>query len=174
MGLSLIQALYALPHGTHFSIPRGPYLNVSREICLTDALAAQTDYLVFVDTDMRFPAHAITQLIAHGKDIIGVHYNEKRLPPVSTVKIDDANDGLTVVKTFPAEPFQCAAVGTGLMAINLKRLTQCMALPCFQFGDENGKFMGEDVAFCRRARKAGLQVWVDPTIAAGHIGDFEY
>lgn len=174
MGLSLIHALYALPHGTNFSMPRGPYLDIAREKCLVDALAAKSDYLVFVDTDMRFPANAITQLIDAGKDIIGVMYNEKRLPPVSTVKLDDSADGLMVAKEIPDVPFQCASVGTGLMAINLARLIQCMAPPCFSYSSLNGQFMGEDIAMCRRARASGLEVWCDPTIPVQHIGDFAF
>lgn len=174
MGESLVHALYQLPHGTHFACPRGPYLDLARESCLVMALAAKSDYLVFIDTDIQFPADALTKLLAHGKDIIGGTYHEKRLPLVSTVKLNDLNDGATVAHTLPDAPFQCASVATGFMAINLKRLTACMAPPCFAYSSQGGQFMGEDVAFCRRARAAGLEVWCDPTIPLLHIGDFAY
>jgi glycosyltransferase involved in cell wall biosynthesis len=174
MGLSLIHALYQLPHGTHFVTPRGPYLDVAREVCLTEAITAKSDYLVFIDTDIGFQPDAISRLLAHGKDVIGGNYHEKRHPLTSTVKYDDANDGLRVQKVLPAAPFRCAAVGTGFMAINIARLTACMAPPCFAYFSEGAGFGGEDVAFCRRARAAGLEVWCDPTIPLQHIGDFAY
>ena len=34
--------------------------------------------------------------------------------------------------------------------------------------------IGEDFLFCDRARDAGFEVWVDPTIKLGHIGVMEY
>lgn len=174
MAESLIYALYQLPHETNFEFPRGAYLDIAREVCLTKAIATKSDYLVFVDTDMRFPPDALVKLLSHGKDIIGGLYHEKRFPLVSTVKITDANDGLVIAKEIPDEPFQCAAIGTGFMAIKIDRLIQCMAPPCFSYSSQGGQFMGEDVAFCRRARKAGLEVWCDPTIPLQHIGDFAY
>lgn len=34
----------------------------------------------------------------------------------------------------------------------------------------NGEFWGEDYVFCRRAREAGVQIWVDPLITFDHAG----
>lgn len=33
-----------------------------------------------------------------------------------------------------------------------------------------GEFWGEDYVFCRRARKAGFKIWIDPTIKLDHAG----
>jgi len=174
MGLSLAQAVIGLPYALHFSIQRGPYLETNRDACVTDALSVKSDYLVFIDTDIAFPPEALGQLIAHGKDVVGGNYYEKRLPLVSTVKLlGQAFDGQMVQRTFPTAPFQCAAVATGFLCLDLKRVVQCMAPPYFCFGTKDGKLRaGEDVEFCLRARKAGLQVWCDPTISLWHIGDY--
>lgn len=32
----------------------------------------------------------------------------------------------------------------------------------------------EDVAFCRRAKDAGVEVWVDPSFDVGHFGEYRY
>jgi hypothetical protein len=37
-----------------------------------------------------------------------------------------------------------------------------------------GEFIGEDVNFCKRANEMGLEVWCDPTIRIGHIGEYLY
>lgn len=36
------------------------------------------------------------------------------------------------------------------------------------------KSFGEDWSFCRKARRAGLEVWVDPSFELGHYGDYSY
>jgi hypothetical protein len=90
---------------------------MSREACLHEALEVKSDYLVFVDTDMVFGTDALPRLLAHGKDVIGGAYNEKRVPAVSTVKMDDGTGQIFVGKAdMPQEPFRCIAVGTGFMA----------------------------------------------------------
>lgn len=175
MGLSLAQAVTQFPHDLHFSIQRGPYLALAREACLVEAIQVKSDYLVFIDTDIAFQVDALPRLLAHGKDVIGGAYNEKRSPPVSTVKLDDGTGKIFKgMKVLPHEPFQCIAVATGFMAINLKRLTTCMAPPVFTYAFDGHDFMGEDVQFCLRARAAGLEVWCDPTIGLKHIGRWAY
>lgn len=171
----MVQAVTQFPYDLHLSIQRGPYLALAREACLVEAIAAQSDYLVFIDTDIAFQVDALPRLLAHGKDVIGGAYNEKRLPAVSTVKLDDGTGKIFKgMKVLPNEPFQCIAVATGFMAVNLKRLTACMAPPCFTYAFDGKDFMGEDVQFCLRARAAGMQIWCDPTIELKHIGRWAY
>lgn len=40
--------------------------------------------------------------------------------------------------------------------------------------DEAGAYLSEDYAFCRRARAAGLQVWLVPWIELGHVGNMTF
>jgi len=44
----------------------------------------------------------------------------------------------------------------------------------FDFAVKDNSYVGEDYLFCDRAREAGFQVWVDPTIKLGHMGVQEY
>jgi hypothetical protein len=44
----------------------------------------------------------------------------------------------------------------------------------FDFAVKDNSYVGEDYLFCDRARDAGYQVWVDPTIKLGHMGVQEY
>lgn len=58
---------------------------------------------------------------------------------------------------------------TGFMLIKLDSLKK-LERPYFKAEDG----VGEDVFFCRKARKSGLSVFCDPTIEIGHIGEKVY
>lgn len=180
MAISLIGALLRFPYALHFTVQRGCYLDVNREMLMRDALTAKSDYLLFVDTDLVFRKDALEQLLQSGKDIVGANYYEKRIPLVSTVKPlgpngQMATDGKLIQGELPAEPFQVAAVATGLMCINLKRLRERWPTgPYFAFGTLGTQFEGEDVGFCRRAREQGLEVWCDPRINVLHMGEMPF
>ncbi len=173
--ISLMRALLQFPHELHVSMKRGPYLDVGREFCVTDAISVKSDYLIFVDSDMVFRADALTTLLDNHKDIVGGNYYEKSFPLVSTVRFDDGKGGFKGGQiTMPKEPFKVAAVATGFMCIDLKRLQECMAPPYFAYGTLGTEFEGEDIGFCRKARKAGLEVWCDPRIPLLHMGEMPY
>ncbi len=179
MGLSLIRALGHLNATINLSPQNGPYLDENREASAREAVELKSDYLICVDTDMAFREDTFVRLVALGKDIVGANYYEKRHPLISTVKLlgpdgEMADDGKMVQHAMPKEPFQCAGLGAGLMAINVARMVQCMAPPYFAFADKNGRRMGEELSFCRRARAAGLEVWCDPTIFVVHMGMYPY
>lgn len=183
MGLSLARAMVGFPCDVHFSMQRGCYIATNREACVSEALTMKSDYLFFIDTDMAFPPDAMGRMLQHapGKDVLGGLYFEKRLPLVATMKMPDGDGFATGNIPTPSEPFQCAAIGTGFMLIDLKRLADCMAPPYFAFTDDargvTQKWAdgpGEDTAFCLRARKAGLSVWCDPTIPLYHSGEYLY
>jgi hypothetical protein len=72
------------------------------------------------------------------------------------------------------EPFECRAVGTGFMLIRLDAIKD-LPRPWFALGtDEQNEVIGEDVHFCDAAREHGIEVWCDPRIPVGHIGDYTY
>jgi hypothetical protein len=177
MVLSLLHALAGFPHSVHFAVHKGCYLHANREAIVQEAIAAGSTHLMFLDTDIVFPPDGIQKLLAHGKAIVGGAYNVKALPPVSTIKLADANGDFvnTSGASLPREPFPCAAVPTGFMCLDLTALLASgLPAPYFTFGTYKGQLMGEDVHFCQRARAAGLEIWCDPTIALGHVGDYLY
>jgi hypothetical protein len=179
MGLSLLHSLHFIGQPVQFSPQNGPYLDENRDASAREAIANKSHWLVFVDTDMAFHPRSIRTLIESGKDVIGANYYEKKMPLVSTVKLLDEDgeikdDGKAETFTVPKEPFRCAGVGAGLMAIRVERMVECMAPPYFAFADHKGKRMGEELSFCQRARRAGLEVWCDPTIKVLHIGEWAY
>jgi GT2 family glycosyltransferase len=138
----------------------------NRTAIVKHALEKGATHLLFVDSDMQFPADALEKLLAHDKDIIGVEYNKRQFPLVPVFEQPDRKDTL----------YESKAIGTGLMLIKLSIFEKMKDDVWFNFGRDNeGKTtLGEDVWFCYTARDKGFTVWVDPTIKVFHLGEFGY
>jgi hypothetical protein len=141
----------------------------SRTWLVREAIKKGATHLLFVDSDMFFPAEALNTLLSHDKDIIGVKYNKRQFPLEEThqplIEEPDPKTGL----------LRCLSIGTGLMLIKLS-IFEKMTEPWFSFGRgvEGQLTLGEDVWFCRNSQDSGYEVWCDPTIKVGHIGSFVY
>ena len=78
--------------------------------------------------------------------------------------------------------FECDGLGTGFLLIKKKVLTalfdkKFVAKNGFPFNfmqKKDGNDIGEDLAFCLRARKKGFKVWCDPSIPLRHVGEQSY
>lgn len=175
--LALILALrniQNIPIGLNFR--KGTYVHQARNEIVKTALEEKATHLMFIDSDLTFPPEGIRMLLDSKKDIIGGMYNMKSLPPVNTIKFADEHGNFKPVEGMEIknEPFKCYAVPTGFMLIRLEAIKD-MKNP-FDFGSlPDGELIGEDVNFCIRAQKElGLEVWCDPRIKIGHIGQYLY
>jgi hypothetical protein len=152
----------------------GPH---NRWLAGQQAIHTNCDYLWLVDNDMAFPPDTLPRLLAHQKELIGAAYHYRVLPRRTVVKTLNASGEIIIpdAATFPKEPFVCHAIGSGCKLVTveaLKRIPQ----PWFAlaWGPDGALTKTDDVWFCEQAKKAGIQTWCDPTIAARHIGDFQY
>lgn len=167
--VSMAAALKKWPGEVKVCVQASSYLHWNREFIVQQALEAKASHLWFLDTDMIFPPAGLFRLADLDKDIVGGSYNFRQLPLRSVVKLAEV-DGVFVDATeenMPKEPFQCAVVPTGFMLINLARLVAKVQPPYF----ESNLPLGDDVYFCKKVRAAGLEVWCDPTIEIGHVGE---
>ena len=123
-------------------------------------------HIFFVDHDMVFDYKALPTLLAHDKDIIGVHYNYRYLPLTKMTVEEEHSD---------TEPYIVKAVGGGFLLVKMK-VFEKLDRPYFPMEqDEAGKrVVTEDFGFYEEARKKGFNVWVDPLIKVNHEGTFLY
>lgn len=142
----------------------------NRNYCVYQALKHGCTHLLFIDDDMTFPAHTLDSLLEHNKPVVGVYSYSRKLPLSPTIKFK----GLPPVER-PNEPFECEQVGMGVALIDCL-VFQTLKAPWFKFETSPTGFTieGEDGHFCNAARDNGLEIWCDPTIPIGHIGDYEY
>lgn len=164
------------PHQVLLNFQKGTYIHDLRNRAFRDAVETNADYLMFIDSDVTFPPEAIKKLLDSNKDVIGASYNMKGLPLISTIKVlaPDGSIGIAEEKEVDPEPFIVYAVATGFMLIKMEKVRNMKF--AFDFGtNPDGTMIGEDVNFCRRVREElELDVWCDPTIQVGHIGDYLY
>lgn len=168
--MSLIDAvIYTIQCGylVEIAFKTDTYLIRSRNELVQIAISNGSDYMMFIDSDLEFPADGIVRLLAHEKDVIGGYYNKRGLPKASTVL------GFDQQPYFPQGLEKVWCVPTGFMLIRLEAI-RWMPYPFDYIRDEKGYFIGEDVNFCKRFNEMGGEVWCDSTIEIGHIGDFVY
>jgi len=167
-------------------LSRNTYTHYARNKLVWEAVEARATHLMFIDSDMSFPVDGVDKLIERGLDIVGGLYF-KRVVPIHPIAKLIKNKAVVDMKfeEIPTlkEPFKVDAVGTGFMLINVDVFKK-MDPPFFfhttpkEFGLTEIPFpdneVGEDVAFCLKAKKLGFDIWVDPTIKLGHIGERIY
>lgn len=158
------------PEGTDIIFQMGVDIAHNRNNLAQMAIDGGYTHLLFVDADMIFSPDALERLLLVDKDIIGGAYNKRRLPRESTVSPIGSWDIGTLI---PTELFKCKSIGTGFLLIQTRVFEQ-LEYPYFDFKYDGNKRYGEDVAFCELATQVGYDIWCDPTIGLGHIGDYQY
>ncbi len=155
----------------------------NRNYLAVQALRQECDYLLMVDDDMTFPEETLEIMLSLNKEIVGVASNSRVLPLSTTVSRMDENgvyihpDTLTEEeKALPTEPFKAYGVGGGVLLID-SNVFKVIERPWFVFTPDpvTGQMLiGEDQYFCNRAKEKGYDIWCDPRIPIGHIGDYIY
>lgn len=176
--IKTVASLFALdrPAGTEIGFTHNSLVYDARNEFCQRAVNGGFDYLFFIDSDMIFPPDTLTKLLALNTDIAtAVCYARKgnHAPCVynRVVKRNLFHDSEAEhVKQIPDGVFEVAGCGMAVCLIKadvLKRLVKkYKGTPFEPFGN-----MGEDLAFCYRARKLGYRLKADSTIPIGHIGE---
>lgn len=161
---------------TAVSYSAGSLVYTSREKLAEEAIKAQADYVLWLDSDMVFTPDLLERLVKsiEGKDMVTALCFRRRppyTPPIwSKLRLGATSEENQIEEytDYPSELFEVE--GCGFAAVLMK--TEVLASV---FNREKMMFIpmvgyGEDVSFCIRARRAGYKIWCDPTIKVGHIG----
>lgn len=170
----LARMLKNLPYDYDVIFKEGSILHANREVIARTAIEKECTHLLFLDTDMSFPANALETLVSRDKDIVGANYHLRTTPPTTTVKMaPEAKE--RIKQDYPDGVFKCDALGTGFMLIKTDVFKKLPHPWFFWKSDENGDVLeGEDNWFCRIAREAGYTIWCDISVEVKHIGDYLY
>lgn len=148
----------------------------AREKLCEYALATGATHILFIDSDMTPPPNTVTSMIKHDKDIISAKIFKRKYPfqPCFYTK-SRIDKNMKTILEGPLEPEKwpkSGAVemeGVGMACTLIKtEILKKMQKPWF-FPLPG---VGEDLAFCFKARKQGFKIYTDFGIDCGHIADF--
>ena len=155
---------------------------VNRNYAVRQASEADCTHVLFLDSDMVFPADALMRLLQADKSIVGTLY-ARRVHPYATLgylldkeSTDDVREAgemglgcilikLSVFDSLKAPYFRCPAVeSTMLISDELRGFDLT--------GIHAGDTIDDSIWFSKAARRAGFQLWVDVplTLEVGHTG----
>lgn len=169
-----------LPNGDElmFLTSMGTLIANQREELAEQAIVSGADWILWLDTDMRFPKDTLDRLLAHKEPIVAANYATRRIP-VKTVAFDFVESKWECVYTKPEDTGlrEVVAVGMGVFLVDTNVL-KSMPKPWFHIGYslKSGNFSGEDIHFCKQARIYGTKVLIDQDLSkeVKHIGTFEF
>lgn len=170
-----------VPTGSGLVIPElavfmvsGALVAVNRERIARQALAAESDYLFWLDADMSFPADALGRLMMHMQktEVVGCNY-PRRTSPTGPVALRINNGAPEPVYTTADKAErriveQVDVLGFGVCLMSAK-VFGMIEQPWFAVEPD----CGEDGYFFRKLRQAGVRPFVDHQLSRqiGHIGE---
>ena len=158
----------------------GTLIFTQREKLVDEALEWGADYVLWIDSDMRFPANTIEIMLARQVPILGVNATTRREPVMPTamnLKLDRSDNEVkqvwTKIESRGKQGIeQVTAVGFGVTLIKTDVFTKVPKPWHDVIWTDHGNVIGEDVSFCVKCLEQDIPVFVDHELSMhiGHIG----
>lgn len=146
----------------------GTLVHIARDRLASHAVVNKFDEVLWIDDDMVFDRHLYEDLKESGKDICCGLFISRHSPYMSC--LFSSLDPVERVNDVPGDVFRVEACGFGAILMKAKVLEDVMNNHHGMCFVPDQKF-GEDVAFCNRAKTCGYEIWCDPTVRVGHVGN---
>ena len=146
----------------------GTLVYIARDRLAKHAVNNEFTEVLWIDDDMVFGPDVWEDLSMSGKDMVCGNFISRHSPYVSCVF--SSLYPPERVTEFGYDIFRVAGCGFGCVWMKTEVLKDVLI-------NNNGKCflpdpkLGEDVAFCQRARASGYEIWCDPTVRIGHVGN---
>lgn len=160
---------------TQMGVVMGSLVYTARNDLAEHAIAAKTDYVLWLDSDVVFPKSLMADLMKdiEGRDIVSAVYHMRREPykPVLWKKLrmgltEDENE-TEDYRNYPKDGiFEIEGCGFGAVLMRTEVLKTVREKYHNLFAPLPG--YGEDLSFCIRARGCGYKIHCDPKIQVGH------
>jgi hypothetical protein len=162
---------------THVFMDASTILLTQREKLATEALNLGAEYMLWIDSDMAFPATTAARLLAHNEPVVAANYVRRQFPckGVAYQTIGDWENPL------PFEVYddlvEVEGIGMGCMLIKTSIFEE-MSKPWFEFQWTPGSndFLGEDMYLCQKIAAAGYSIKVDTQLSQEmrHLGTYGF
>ena len=140
----------------------------ARDGLTREAVVGGYTHMLWLDADMIFPETIVEDLAESGHYFVTGVYHARRPPHRSCVFTRLVPNVERPGPEYGQEPFRIAGCGFGcvLVEVDLMRRVDFHTGQLFM----PDSAFGEDLAFCQRATGLGYELWCDPRVVCGHIG----
>ena len=169
-------ALVGIETTIHFHV--GTLIVNQREQLVQMAVDAGSTHILWLDSDMMFPADTAHQLLKHGKPIVAANYVTRQYPH-RTVAYTDQNDWSSnlINSDDQNDLIQVAAVGMGCMLTEVA-VFKSLNKPYFKttWSEQLQDHVGEDFNLCYDLTAKGHKILIDNTLSLKiqHLGTFAF
>jgi len=151
---------------------QGSILPQQRINLVEQAINRDCTHILFLDSDMIFPANIATELLKHDVDMVACNYVTRTKPYRSTAFLETENFEKTLKKSEGL--VEVASVGLGIALIRAS-VFENIPNPAFKFewSSQYNSHMGEDIYFCELLKNSGYSIYVDASLSnrCAHIGE---
>ena len=158
----------------------GTLIFTQREKLAEEALADGAEAILWIDSDMRFPANTLEVMLSRKVPILGVNATTRRAPILPTALNLEMEKDTAVLRKVESRGKQgieqVTAVGFGVTLVKSQVFRE-IPKPWFNIiWKDDGDIIGEDVHFCVKALDFGIETYVDHDLSPliKHIGTKEY
>ena len=169
--------------------PHQSQIDTARCLLATQALAAGYEEILWIDSDVGFQVADVERLRGHGLLLVGGIYVKKGATQLASSNVPETK---SMVFEPTAAPLEVLYLPGGFLYTQAKvyeAIERKFELPtCNRFSAvtklvpyfqpmvvreaSEAIYLGEDYAFCHRAREAGIRVVADPGIRLTHYGQY--
>jgi hypothetical protein len=162
---------------THVIMDASTVLLTQRERLAAEARSVGAEYMLWLDSDMVFPASTALRLLAHKEDVVAANYVRRQLP-AKGVAYETIGDWQNPLPFEPQDELvEVEGVGMGCMLVKTSILDD-IPQPWFEFGwtPESNDWLGEDMIFCQKMAQAGNTVKIDTQLSMEmrHLGTWAF
>lgn len=143
----------------------GTLVYIARDKLANHAIDNGFTHVLWLDADMIFTDSLVDDLMFSGKSFVTGICHARRPPFMSCVF--KSLETLERFNEYPSDTFEIAACGMAcvLMETSILESVRTAFQTCFLPTMK----LGEDLAFCDRARFLGFKIYAEPTVRMGHI-----
>lgn len=162
----------------------GSLLVAERNRLIDAFMKSDCTHMLCIDGDLGWPAPAVKAMLDANLDFVAGVYPARGQENTFLFRPALKDDGTLTIGT--KGHIKMNYIPAGFMLLKREAIQKMIdKFPQLHFkskmdGSEGyclfdtevfeGEFWGEDFVFCRRAREAGLDIWVDPLIQFNHAG----
>lgn len=164
----------ALPTGSVIRMIDGLPFDHARNSIVMEMMKTHSDWLLFLDDDVIPPPDAFGRLTSHRREIVSA-LCYRRQGKITPAMFREASPIHYPVESYsPGELLEVDLVGAGCLAVH-RNVFERLDPPWFEWLIDREDLplterVGEDLAFARKARRAGFGIFVDTSVACLHVG----